>query len=94
MTKKSFKTLVSAKPKTRSTRAEASPFFQTGHLAIDFNAHIVTVNGDEVKLTATEYALLRVLALNAGKVVTHRHLLREGLGGLTRPNSHNTCACT
>jgi len=40
----------------------------------------VTVSGREVKLTATEYALLRVLALNAGKVVTHGHLLREVWG--------------
>ena len=64
----------------RGSEAEGSAYFQTGHLAIDFNGHIVTVNGHEVKLTATEYALLRVLALNAGKVVTHRHLLREVWG--------------
>ena len=56
------------------------PYFQTGHLAIDFNSHAVTVNGREVKLTATEYALLKVLAQNAGKVVTHQHLLREVWG--------------
>jgi two-component system KDP operon response regulator KdpE len=59
---------------------DAHAYFQTGHLAIDFNGHIVTVKGQEVKLTATEYALLRVLAVNAGKVVTHRHLLREVWG--------------
>jgi two-component system KDP operon response regulator KdpE len=56
------------------------PYFQSGHLAIDFNSHIVTVNGKEVKLTATEYALLRVLAQNAGKIVTHQLLLREVWG--------------
>ena len=67
----------------RGPEGEASAYFQTGHLAIDFNGHIVTVNGREVKLTATEYGLLRVLALNAGKVVTHHHLLREVWG----PNS-------
>ena len=59
---------------------EETAYFQTGHLAIDFNSHVVTVSGREVKLTATEYALLRVLALNAGKVVTHGHLLREVWG--------------
>ncbi len=59
---------------------EETAYFQTGHLAIDFSSHVVTVSGREVKLTATEYALLRVLALNAGKVVTHQHLLREVWG--------------
>lgn len=60
--------------------AEENAYFQTGHLAIDFSGRIVTVSGHEVKLTATEYGLLRVLALNAGKVVTHSHLLREVWG--------------
>ena len=59
---------------------EETAYFQTGHLAIDFSSHVVTVSGRDVKLTATEYALLRVLALNAGKVVTHGHLLREVWG--------------
>jgi two-component system KDP operon response regulator KdpE len=59
---------------------EEAAYFQTGHLAIDFSSHVVTVSRREVKLTATEYALLRVLALNAGKVVTHGHLLREVWG--------------
>lgn len=59
---------------------EEAAYFQTGHLAIDFNGHTVTVSGREIKLSATEYALLRVLALNAGKVVTHQHLLREVWG--------------
>jgi two-component system, OmpR family, KDP operon response regulator KdpE len=54
--------------------------FEAGHLAIDFGARIVTVKGREVKLTATEYALLKLLALHAGKVVTHKQLLREVWG--------------
>lgn len=56
------------------------PYFQAGHLAIDFTAHTVTVKGEEVKLTATEYALLKILAQHAGKVVTHKQLLREVWG--------------
>ena len=51
--------------------------FEAGHLAIDFSSHTVTVQGCEIKLTATEYALLKLLALNAGKVVTQKQLLRE-----------------
>lgn len=56
------------------------PYLQAGHLAIDFNSRAVTVKGREVKLTATEYALLKVLAQHAGKVVTHKQLLREVWG--------------
>jgi two-component system, OmpR family, KDP operon response regulator KdpE len=56
------------------------PYFQAGHLAIDFNSRTISVSGDEVKLTATEYALLKVLAQHAGKVVTHKQLLREVWG--------------
>lgn len=54
--------------------------FEAGHLVVDFNSHTVEVNGREVKLTATEYALLKLLALHAGKVVTHKQLLREVWG--------------
>jgi len=54
--------------------------FEAGHLVVDFNSRTVEVNGREVKLTATEYALLKSLALHAGKVVTHKQLLREVWG--------------
>jgi two-component system KDP operon response regulator KdpE len=54
--------------------------FEAGHLYIDFNSHTVKVQGREVRLTATEYALLKILALNAGKVVTQKQLLREVWG--------------
>lgn len=58
-------------------------FFQSGQLTIDFVSRTVAVNGAEVRLTATEYALLKVLAQHAGRVVTHAQLLREVWG----PNS-------
>jgi two-component system KDP operon response regulator KdpE len=64
-------------------RAQVGPeeaVFEAGHLVIDFNSHTVKVEGREVKLTATEYALLKLLALHAGKVVTHKQLLREVWG--------------
>ena len=64
-------------------RAQVGPdeaVFEAGHLAIDFNSRTVTVGGREIKLTATEYALLRLLALHAGKVVTQKQLLREVWG--------------
>jgi two-component system, OmpR family, KDP operon response regulator KdpE len=64
----------------RSSPNPAEPFFQSGGLTIDFASRTVTVDGTEVRLTATEYALLKVLAQHAGKVVTHKQLLREVWG--------------
>ena len=57
-------------------RAKPAPF-ALGGLAIDFERRLVTVAGDPVTLTATEYGLLRALALNAGKVLTFAALLRQ-----------------
>ena len=56
--------------------AEPEPFV-LGELAIDYAQHRVTVGGDAVDLTATEYELLRVLSLDAGRVVTFDTLLRR-----------------
>ncbi len=49
--------------------------------------HVVTRNGGEVHLTPTEYDLLRVFALNADKVLTHRHLLEQVWGAYAVANS-------
>ena len=54
--------------------------FRLGALAIDFTARCVTLDGRPVELTATEYDLLRMLAVNAGRVVTHKDLLRQVWG--------------
>ncbi|MFA4835383.1 MAG: response regulator transcription factor [Dehalococcoidia bacterium] len=51
-----------------------------GKLRIDFAAHEVRVNGEEVKLTPTEYNLLYILARNAGRVMQHRILLERVWG--------------
>jgi two-component system KDP operon response regulator KdpE len=64
----------------RALLGNEEPFFRAGSLEIDFNARTVTVKGHEVKLTATEYALLKILAQHAGKIVTHKQLLREVWG--------------
>lgn len=64
----------------RASTGSENAHFEAGHLAIDFDSHIVKVQGREIRLTATEYALLKLLALNAGKVVTQKHLLREVWG--------------
>ncbi|MDE0002430.1 MAG: winged helix-turn-helix domain-containing protein, partial [Rhodospirillaceae bacterium] len=48
-----------------------------GEIAIDYTQRRVTVGGEVVDLTSTEYALLRVLSLDAGRVVTFDTLLRR-----------------
>ena len=57
-------------------RAEPGPF-ELGELAIDYARRHVTVAGRPVELTATEYEVLRVLSVNAGRVETYRSLLRQ-----------------
>jgi two-component system KDP operon response regulator KdpE len=54
--------------------------FELGDLKVDLARRIVMVKGEEVQLTPTEYALLRVLIKYAGKVLTHHQLLREVWG--------------
>ncbi len=58
----------------------SEPNFVCGDLTINFDMRRVTVRGDEVKLTPTEYAVLQQLASNAGKVLTHDVLLQRVWG--------------
>ncbi len=59
------------------------PLFENGNLTVDWVKRQVLVSGKEVKLTGIEYALLKLLIQHAGKVLTHRQILREIWG----PNS-------
>ena len=54
--------------------------FEIGSLKVDLTKRLVTVSEKEIQLTPNEYGLLRVLVKNAGKVLTHGHLLREVWG--------------
>jgi DNA-binding response OmpR family regulator len=54
--------------------------FKAGPIEIDFAQHRVTVAGEPVKLTPTEYRLLAYLASNANRVIIHRELLRAVWG--------------
>lgn len=56
------------------------PTLQVGGLCIDRSRHRVSVQGREVRLTPTEFKLLSELAAEAGKVVSHRDLLRRVWG--------------
>ena len=66
-------------------RAGPEPFL-LGDLAIHYEHRRVTVAGRPVTLTATEYELLRVLSLSAGRVVTSDALLRQAWGGRESAN--------
>ncbi len=60
--------------------------FRTGDLSVDFSARTVLLGGKDVRLTPTEYAILRFLALNAGKIVTQEQLIRELWGPKAIPD--------
>jgi len=64
----------------RSAKSPDDPVFTSGNLKIDLSNRLVTISGHDVSLTPNEYGLLRVLVIHAGKVLTHRHLLREVWG--------------
>jgi two-component system KDP operon response regulator KdpE len=66
--------------RTAQTGAAPRPPLVVDDLEIDFGSRKVTVQGDEVQLTPTEYDLLAHLAINAGRVLTHRSLL-QGVWG-------------
>lgn len=71
----------------RNTVPSSLPRFIAGNLEINFELREVTVSGEKIHLTPTEYNLLCLLAKNAGKVVTTQQIMREiwgpGLSGET-----------
>ncbi|HMB21376.1 MAG: response regulator [Chloroflexota bacterium] len=58
----------------------SEPVFRFGGLTVDLSRRTVMVNEAEIQLTPTEYDLLKVLVTHAGKVITHRQLLRQVWG--------------
>ena len=70
--------LRAAQRKTRP--AEEASVFTNGGLTVDLAARVVTRDGREIKLTGTEYNLLRLFVRHAGRVLTHRQILREVWG--------------
>jgi two-component system KDP operon response regulator KdpE len=65
----------------RHARPEAQePIFQSGDLLVDLSRRLVTLRGEPIKLTPTEYALLRLMIQHAGKVLTHQQILRAVWG--------------
>jgi two-component system KDP operon response regulator KdpE len=65
----------------RANRGQTEePLRRFGQVEINLASRCVTRNGQPVKLTATEYVLLRLFVQHAGKVLTHRQILREVWG--------------
>ena len=72
----------------RDSDTSPEPVFAVGELRVDLVRRQVLVAGQEVHLTPTEYKLLTTLVRHAGKVLTHRHLLREVWGPNAVEHSH------
>lgn len=64
------------------------PILQVDELRMDLSRRVVTVKGSEISLTPTEYDILRLLMQNAGKVMTHHHLLRQVWGTAYESEMH------
>jgi two-component system KDP operon response regulator KdpE len=64
----------------RAGRSETEPRIEFDSLVVDLAGHSVTLDGEEVRLTPLEFALLRALATNRGLLMTHRKLLSEVWG--------------
>jgi two-component system KDP operon response regulator KdpE len=64
------------------------PVLQVDALKMDLSRRVVTVNENQISLTPTEYEILRLLLQNAGKVLTHRQLLRQVWGTAYESEMH------
>ena len=79
------------RPRNAATDGAAlddDPMFRFGEVEVDRTARLVRRAGKEVHLTPIEYRLLNVLMANAGRVLTHRQLLREVWGPSHVDQSH------
>lgn len=72
----------------RASEPEDESIFEGGDLSVDKARRIVSANGGEVLLTPTEYDILLALIQHAGKVVTHRQLLRLVWGNAYESETH------
>jgi len=72
----------------RAAQSEDEPVITCGDLSIDLALRRVSVEGREVKLTPTEYDIIKVLAQHAGKVLTHKQLLKAVWGTAFNEDTH------
>jgi two-component system, OmpR family, KDP operon response regulator KdpE len=72
----------------RRAGPSTDPVLEVGELVVDLDKRLVTVGGRRVQLTPNEFELLRVLAQNEGKLMTHPAILREVWGPAYGTESH------
>ncbi len=72
----------------RRVEAPTAPVFELGELVVDLERRLVTVRGEPVSLTPTEFELLRLFVRNEGKLLTHATILREVWGPAYGAESH------
>ena len=72
----------------RSAQTTEEPIYQIDELEVDLARRQVSVAGQDISLTPTEFDLLRVLAQHAGKVITHHQLLRMVWGDAYQTETH------
>ena len=72
----------------RSAHVGEDPVIQCGDLSIDLAQRRIMVDAQEIKLTPTEYDIMKILAQNAGKVLTHRQLLKAVWGDTYSDDTH------
>lgn len=68
--------------------SDNEPIMRCGGLVVDVLQRRVTVNGGEIKLTPTEYELIKFMMQHAGRVVTHKQLLKAGWGDSCHEDTH------
>lgn len=71
-----------------SHRIMTEPVISIGDLVIDLPSNIARINGEEIKLTLTEFKLLKLLAVNNGRIVTQGQILSEIWGAGNEKNTH------
>jgi two-component system KDP operon response regulator KdpE len=72
----------------RSRQAAPEPVYKIDELVVDLAQRRVSVHGHDVQLTPTEYELLHLFVIHAGKVLTHRQILQQiwGVAYVEQPN--------
>ncbi len=79
---------VRAALRRRAQGAGESPIVALGDVTVDLGSRRVTRDGDDIHLTQIEFRLLAALLAHPGKVLTHRHLLREVWGPAYVEHNH------
>lgn len=72
----------------RQRSANEEPLVSFGDVRVDLASRVVTRSGEEVHLTPVEYRLLATMVANAGRVLTHRQLLRDVWGPARTDSAH------